>query len=170
MSDVRGRLAGHVSVITGAGQGIGRGIALAMAKEGASVALAGRTLRKVHDVAEEITGLGGRALAAECDVRCREQVDAAVAATVPFGGIDSLVNNAQSSSQQTLEETTDQHADECWRSGRWGRSTKYRRRCRTCGRAAAAPSSTSALARPSGETRRSALMPWPRRPSAGCPG
>jgi 2-hydroxycyclohexanecarboxyl-CoA dehydrogenase len=121
VSEVPGRLAGHVSVITGAGQGIGRGIALAMAKEGARVALAGRTLRKVQDVAGEIAELGGRALAVECDVSCRRQVDEAVAATVAaFGGIDSLVNNAQSSSQQTLEETTDQHADECWRSGPMG--------------------------------------------------
>jgi 2-hydroxycyclohexanecarboxyl-CoA dehydrogenase len=121
VSEVPGRLAGHVSVITGAGQGIGRGIALAMAKEGVRVALAGRTLRKVQDVAGEIAELGGRALAVECDVSCRRQVDEAVAATVAaFGGIDSLVNNAQSSSQQTLEETTDQHADECWRSGPMG--------------------------------------------------
>jgi NAD(P)-dependent dehydrogenase (short-subunit alcohol dehydrogenase family) len=114
VDEIPGRLAGHVGVITGAGQGIGRGIALAMAKEGASVALAGRTLRKVRDVAGEVTELGGRALALECDVRWREQVDAAMAATVAvFGRIDSLVNNAQSSSQQTLEETTEQHADEC---------------------------------------------------------
>src|SRR5262250_2363577 len=89
VSEVPGRLAGHVSVITGAGQGIGRAIALAMAKEGASVALAGRTLRKVQDVAGEIAELGGRALAVECDVSCRKQVDEAVAATVAaFGGID----------------------------------------------------------------------------------
>jgi NAD(P)-dependent dehydrogenase (short-subunit alcohol dehydrogenase family) len=121
VDEIPGRLAGHVGVITGAGQGIGRGIALAMAKEGASVALAGRTLRKVRDVAGEVTELGGRALALECDVRWREQVDAAMAATVAvFGRIDSLVNNAQSSSQQTLEETTEQHADECWRSGPMG--------------------------------------------------
>jgi NAD(P)-dependent dehydrogenase (short-subunit alcohol dehydrogenase family) len=73
VGEIPGRLTGHVSVITGAGQGIGRGIALAMAKEGASVALAGRTLRKVHDVASEITELGGRAWpsSATCAVAIR---------------------------------------------------------------------------------------------------
>jgi len=85
VSEVPGRLTGHVSVITGAGQGIGRGIALAMAKEGASVALAGRTLRKVQDVAGEIAELGGRALAVECDVSCRKHVDEAVAGDQTFG-------------------------------------------------------------------------------------
>ena len=113
-----GRLEGRVALVTGAGQGIGRGAALALAKEGAAVSLAGRTLSKCEAVAAEITNLGGRALPIACDVSVREQVDAAVAATVSaFDGLDILVNNAQSSVQATLEDTTEEDIELAWRSG-----------------------------------------------------
>ena len=113
-----GRLDGRVALVTGAGQGIGRGVALALAKEGAAVSLAGRTLSKCEAVAAEIAALGGRALPVACDVSVREQVDAAVAATVSaFGGIDILVNNAQSSVQAKLEDTTDEDIELAWRTG-----------------------------------------------------
>jgi NAD(P)-dependent dehydrogenase (short-subunit alcohol dehydrogenase family) len=105
-------------LVTGAGQGIGRGTAIALAKEGASVALAGRTLAKCEAVAAEIANLGGTAVAIACDVGVREQVDAAVDATVrAFGGIDILVNNAQSSVQAKLEDTTEEDIDLAWRTG-----------------------------------------------------
>ena len=113
-----GRLDGRVALVTGAGQGIGRGTALALAKEGATVALAGRTLSKCEAVAAEIADLGGTALPIACDVGVRAQVDAAVAATVEaFGGIDILVNNAQSSVQAKLEDTTDEDIELAWRTG-----------------------------------------------------
>ena len=113
-----GRLDGRVALVTGAGQGIGRGTALALAKEGASVALAGRTLAKCEAVAAEIANLGGTAVAIACDVGVREQVDAAVDATVrAFGGIDILVNNAQSSVQAKLEDTTEEDIELAWRTG-----------------------------------------------------
>jgi len=115
---VTGRLDGRVALVTGAGQGIGRGAALALAKEGAAVALAGRTVSKCEAVADEIAALGGRALAIACDVSVREQVDAAVEATVrALGGLDILVNNAQSSVQAKLEDTTDEDVDLAWRTG-----------------------------------------------------
>ena len=113
-----GRLDGRVALVTGAGQGIGRGSALALAKEGASVALVGRTLSKCEAVAAEIADLGGTAVAIACDVGVREQVDAAVDATVrAFGGIDILVNNAQSSVQAKLEDTTEEDVELAWRTG-----------------------------------------------------
>jgi len=112
------RLAGKIVLVTGAGQGVGRGAALALAREGAAVALAGRTVSKCVAVAEEISAFGGTALALACDVTERLQVDQAVAATVErFGGLDAVVNNAQSSMQRLIAETTDDDVELCWRSG-----------------------------------------------------
>jgi NAD(P)-dependent dehydrogenase (short-subunit alcohol dehydrogenase family) len=116
-----GRLDGRVALVTGAGQGIGRGTALALAKEGAALALVGRTVSKCEAVAAEIEAFGGTAISVECDVSVRAQVDAAVAATVShFGGIDILVNNAQTSVQATLEETTYEDIELAWHTGALG--------------------------------------------------
>jgi NAD(P)-dependent dehydrogenase (short-subunit alcohol dehydrogenase family) len=91
-----GMLDGKVALITGAGQGVGRGIALAMAKEGAAIAVAGRTAFKIEAVCAEIGALGGSAIPILCDVKIADDVTRTVAATVSaFGGIDILVNNAQ---------------------------------------------------------------------------
>ena len=62
------RLEGKVAIVTGAGQGVGRGIALALASRGARVVAAGRTLGKVERVAKEIAQRGGSALPVRCDV------------------------------------------------------------------------------------------------------
>ena len=91
-----GSLDGKVAFITGAGAGIGAGIARHLAMRGAAVGLAGRTLSKVEAVATDVISAGGRALAIRCDVNVRADVDAAVAATVAaFGAVDICVNNAQ---------------------------------------------------------------------------
>lgn len=98
-----------VAVITGAGQGVGQGIALAFAAEGAKVVLAGRTLAKVEAVAQQIRDNGGTALALECNVKQAESLTALVDRTVSeFGGIDVLVNNAQEVPLGKLAEVTDE--------------------------------------------------------------
>jgi hypothetical protein len=84
-----------VAIVTGAGQGIGRGIALALAREGAVVAVAGRTESKLVETANMIEAVGGRALAVRCDVSHAEDITRAVGlTTATFGGIDILINNA----------------------------------------------------------------------------
>jgi citronellol/citronellal dehydrogenase len=98
--------------ITGASRGIGRAIALRAARDGANVAVIGKTDTPnpklpgtVNEVVGEIEAAGGKAIACICDVRFEDQVQAAVAKTVAaFGGIDILVNNA---SAITLTRTTD---------------------------------------------------------------
>jgi 2-hydroxycyclohexanecarboxyl-CoA dehydrogenase len=115
------RLDGRIALVTGAGQGIGRGVALALAKEGAMVALAGRTLAKCEAVADEITAIGAKALPLACDVSVRSQVEQSVTATAEaFGGLDVLVNNAQSSAQRSLEDTTDDDVELAWQTGALG--------------------------------------------------
>ena len=84
-----------VAIVTGAGQGIGRGIALALAREGASVAVAGRTEPKLVETVNMIEAVGGRALAVRCDVSLAEDITRSVDLTIAtFGGIDILINNA----------------------------------------------------------------------------
>lgn len=86
-------LAGKVALITGSGQGVGRGIALALARRGARIALVGRTPAKLEAVAAEI---GDRAVCFAADIKDAAAVAAAVRAVAEhFGGIDILVNNAQ---------------------------------------------------------------------------
>lgn len=88
-------VAGRNAIVTGASQGIGRGIALMLAEEGANVAICSRAQERIDPVAEEITDAGGTAIAMECNVRDTGDVQAFVDATVQeFGGVDLLVNNA----------------------------------------------------------------------------
>lgn len=86
-------LAGKIAVVTGGGQGVGRGIALALARQGATIALLGRTLSKVEAVADEC-GNGSRAFLV--DIKDGPAISDAIAKVVDlFGGVDILVNNAQ---------------------------------------------------------------------------
>jgi 3-oxoacyl-[acyl-carrier protein] reductase len=95
MSDSEHFLDGRVAVITGAGRGIGRGIATAYARTGATVVLAARTEDELHEVAAEIEAADGRALAVPTDVTHPGQVDALFARVADeLGGTDLLVANA----------------------------------------------------------------------------
>jgi meso-butanediol dehydrogenase / (S,S)-butanediol dehydrogenase / diacetyl reductase len=98
-----GMLDGRTAIITGAGQGIGQGIAYALAKEGAAVAVAGRTEAKLQVTCDAIAGFGGKALPIVADVTSAADIDRIVCATVAgFGGIDILINNAQIAPLGTL--------------------------------------------------------------------
>ena len=113
-----GVLDGQSAIVTGAGQGVGRGIALALAEEGCAVAAAGRTLSKCEDVAKEIEHRGARALAVACEVGDAEQIQALVDATVAaFGTVDILVNNAQVVPLGPLLAVSEQSFEAGWRTG-----------------------------------------------------
>ena len=101
-------LSGKVALITGAGQGVGQGIALAMGAAGAAVVVAGRTPDKVAMTASMIEARGGRALALGCNVKDLADLERVVEATVAtFGGLDVLVNNAQEVPLGRLADVTD---------------------------------------------------------------
>ena len=96
------RLRGQVAIVTGSSRGVGRAVALALAREGCDVVVAAKTDEAhprlpgtIHDTARAVEDLGRRALAVRCNVREAEEVDACVAKTVEvFGRVDLLVNNA----------------------------------------------------------------------------
>lgn len=116
-----GVLEGQVAIVTGGGQGIGRGIALALAGEGARVLVVGRTLATCEAVAGEIADRGGTALAMTCDVVDRAQVDASVQRAIDtLGRIDLVVNNAQITSHSSVLDLTEDDADAMWQSGPMG--------------------------------------------------
>jgi NAD(P)-dependent dehydrogenase (short-subunit alcohol dehydrogenase family) len=93
---VAGALAGEIAIVTGAGRGFGREIALRLAHEGAAVGVISRSWAEIKDVADQIDALGGRAFAAVADVTDRAQVDWAVDEIQGEldGPVSCLVNNA----------------------------------------------------------------------------
>jgi len=113
------RLADKVAIVTGAGQGIGEGIALAYAREGARVVVAELRESRAERTAAKIRDQGGEALALTADVGVRADVERIVADAVGrFGRLDVLVNNAQSFAPYTpLEQVTDEQLDLVLRTG-----------------------------------------------------
>jgi meso-butanediol dehydrogenase / (S,S)-butanediol dehydrogenase / diacetyl reductase len=98
------RVAGKAAIVTGAGTGIGRAIALALAREGAKVAVAGRRREKLGEVAQAIRQAGGEALVTVCDVSSEADSYRAVKdAEEAFGHVNVLVNNAGALSVSTVE-------------------------------------------------------------------
>ena len=106
-------LGGSTALVTGAGRGIGRATALALANAGADVALGLRDVAAADDdLVREIEGMGRRALPLSMDVRDLGQIDAAVTATVAaFGRLDILVNNAGLGPANPAEDVTEDDFD-----------------------------------------------------------
>lgn len=112
------KLAGKIALVTGAGQGVGRGIALALATEGARVAVVGRTPSKLQDTVRAIEERGGQARAVVCDVKDAGSLASGVADVVAaFGGLHILVNNAQEVALGPLNGVSDEAFTAGWESG-----------------------------------------------------
>ncbi len=89
------KLNGAVALVTGASSGIGEATAVALAEQGATVAMAARRKDRIDALAARITNGGGTALAIEADVSCQEQAQALIEQTVAeLGRLDTLINNA----------------------------------------------------------------------------
>ncbi|MEO6718460.1 MAG: SDR family oxidoreductase [Novosphingobium sp.] len=114
-----GKLDGKVALITGAGQGVGLGIAQAFAAQGASVVITGRNASRLVSAVAEIEARGGKALACPGDAARRENADLAVRTAVEnFGSLDILVNNAQARrSGVRFEEITEEDMELALGSG-----------------------------------------------------
>ena len=113
-----GSLEGRVALVTGAGQGVGQGIALALAAEGADVAVLGRTPAKLEATCELLRERGVRAEAFAFDVADTAGVPEVVAAVADrFGRIDILVNNAYTGAFGPLLELSDEQFQRGFVSG-----------------------------------------------------
>ena len=105
--------------ITGASRGIGKSIALRIAKDGGNVVIAAKSVEEnpklggtIFSAAEEIEKAGGKALPVQCDIRYEDQIQAAIdKAVAQFGGIDIVVNNASAISLTPTEQTEPKRFD-----------------------------------------------------------
>lgn len=104
-------LSGRRAIVTGAGRGIGRSIALALAQAGADVAVTARTQSEIEQLAAEIRAMGRQSLAVPCDVTDSEQVKHMASTVIDgLGGVDILVNNAGNAGSHKFLN----HPDELW--------------------------------------------------------
>lgn len=102
-------LKGKVAVVTGASRGIGKGIAMGLAREGCNVVICARGEEALEQAAGEIEGEGVRALALALDITEKGAAETLVERTVEeFGGIDVIVGNVGGNRRKPFEETTDE--------------------------------------------------------------
>ncbi len=115
------RMEGKSVVVTGSAQGIGKGIALRLAAEGASVMIADLNGAGAAEAASQIVAAGGRAIAAATDVADRAQVSAVMDATLEaFGSLDVVFNNAGFNRPMNLLEVTRENWEAIMAVNGWG--------------------------------------------------
>lgn len=108
-----GILDGRTAIVTGGARGVGRGLSLALAKEGAAVVMAEIDTETGPATEKELRDLGTRALFVECDVSRRDQVEHAVERAVgAYGGVDILINCATGARPATAFRTFLEHTDD----------------------------------------------------------
>ena len=105
-------LEGKVALVTGAGRGIGRGIAEELAAQGAKVACAARSIDELEELAQSIKDAGGEAMAVAIDMGDMGALDSALETVVnAYGRLDILVNNAGMNARQPIDEVTEENYD-----------------------------------------------------------
>ncbi len=101
-------LEGKVALVTGAGRGIGRGIAEELAAQGAKVACAARSVDQLEELAQSIRDAGGEAMAVALDMGDMDSLDSALETVAnAYGRIDILVNNAGWTTRQPIDVVTE---------------------------------------------------------------
>lgn len=109
-------VSGKVALITGAGQGIGRAIALRLANDGADIAIVDLNQEKMAAVADEVRATGSEATTFKADVSKRDEVYAAIDQTEKeLGGFDIIVNNAGIANIQSIAEVTPEEVDKIFK-------------------------------------------------------
>ncbi len=110
-----GRLDRKVAIVTGGSRGIGRAISLAMAREGATVVLAARSVQTLLEATQLVHATGGRAEPVVTELTSEESIKALVHVVEDkFGRLDILVNNAGITHSAKFEETETEDLDRCW--------------------------------------------------------
>ena len=118
-----GKLEGKVAIITGAGRGLGKQVAIRFAQEGAKISICARSLDRLADTEQKCREAGAEVFCYVCDVTKISDMEAYVSATAQhFGGIDILYNNAMATTcgRKPFEEHTQEDFDTFYQSGLMG--------------------------------------------------